>query len=90
MVVKSCVSTGTASMPKTSRPRIARPVAELTGPAVLLQELIADEGLDRVLRAIDRGLPIYDATTAFLVQRPVFDVIADGRLDPEVVIGEAA
>jgi hypothetical protein len=76
-------------MSKNPRQRIARPIVELSGPAILLQELVADEGLDRVMRAIDRGLSVYDATTAFMVQRPDFDVIADGRLDPEFLIGEA-
>ena len=43
--------------------------AELNGPAILLQELVADEGVDRVIRAVERGLMVYDATTTFLVQR---------------------
>jgi hypothetical protein len=75
-------------MSKISRLRIARPIVELSGPAILLQELVADEGVDRVMRAVDRGLMVYDATTTFLVQRPAFDVIADGRFDPDLVLGE--
>ena len=77
-------------MSKNSRPRITRPIAELNGPAILLQELVDDEGVDRVIRAVERGLPIYDAITAFLVQRPAFEVIADGRLNPDLVLGEAS
>ncbi len=44
-------------MSKNSRPRITRPIAELNGPAILLEELVADEGLNRVMRAVERGLP---------------------------------
>ena len=44
-------------MSKSARPRITRPIAELNGPAILLQELVADEGVDRVMRAIERGPP---------------------------------
>jgi hypothetical protein len=75
-------------MSKKLPPRIARPIVELNGPAILLQELVADEGLDRVMRAIDHGLRVYDATTAFMVQRPAFDVITDGCFDPEIVLGQ--
>jgi hypothetical protein len=74
---------------KTPRPRIARPIVELSGPAILLQELVDDEGVDRVMRAVERGLKIYDATTAFMVQRPAFEVFDDERLNPELVLGEA-
>ena len=77
-------------MSEKSRPRITRPAAELNGPAILLQELIADEGIDRVMRAVDSGLAIYDATTAFLVQRPEFEIITDGRFNPELVLGETS
>jgi hypothetical protein len=77
-------------MPKHPSPKITRPIVELCGPAILLQELVAAEGVDRVMRAVERGLPIYDATTAFMVQRPEYDIIAEGRFDPGILAPKAA
>jgi hypothetical protein len=77
-------------MSTTLQPRIARPLAALNGPAVQAQEVVADAGLYRVLRAIDRGMPVYDASDGYLIQWPVFEVYDDGRLDPQLILGELA
>ncbi|UZF93012.1 hypothetical protein [Bosea sp. NBC_00550] len=57
---------------------VIRPLAELIGPAIRLDELVEDEGPERVIRAIDLGLVFYDGGGALLVQRQVFDLLADG------------
>jgi hypothetical protein len=76
-------------MPKNLRPLIVLPIAQLKGPASPLQELVDDEGIDRVMRAVERGLKFYDAGTRLMVQRPAFEVFDGERLNPELVLGEA-
>ena len=78
-------------MSKNSRPRIARPMdcGERAPPSSCKKRLPPT----RRRRSCDaRGRPRLSWSTMRprpMVQRPAFDVIADGRFNPELVIGEA-
>jgi hypothetical protein len=71
-------------------PENVRPMKALKGPASPLTELVDEEGRAKVEHAFSLGLPVFEADGVYLAQRPVFDVLLDGRFDPKLVLGEGA
>ena len=56
-----------------------RPISELNGPAVRIEQFIEIEGVGRLIWGLTRGLPLYQAgDTAYLTQLPVFWGLAMG------------
>lgn len=66
-----------------------RPLSELNGPAVRIEQLIELEGAGRLVLALTKGLPLYKAgETTYLTQIPIFWGLTIG--DPSFGYGEAA
>jgi hypothetical protein len=71
-------------------PRNVRRLQTLNGPASRLDELVEQEGHEKVEQALGLGMPVFAAGEEYLAQRPVFDMIIDGRIEPALVLGEEA
>jgi hypothetical protein len=67
-----------------------RPLHALSGPATRMDELVEEEGRERVEQALGLGMPVFVADGEYLAQRPVFDLLVDGRIEPALVLGEEA